>query len=122
MHRQLVKSCLSVFQTSVCPSTHLKSWNTQHFFTYNCEKMLGYLHYIKITMQKLKTIYLDEKSNRKDKRIETISPRFLPARYLVVELKGCIETCAVSVYLDSNQYTLFTFHFSSLELLFGSGS
>lgn len=84
--------------------------------------MLRYLHYVKITMQRFKTIYLDEKSNRKDKRIKTISPRSLPARYLVVELEGCTETCAVSVYLDSSQYTLFSFHFSSLELLFGSGS
>lgn len=52
--------------------------------------------------------------------IKTISPRFLPARYLVIELKGCIETWAISVYVDSNQYILFSFHFSSLELLFGS--
>lgn len=58
----------------------------------------------------IQNYYLNEKSNRKDERIKTISPRFLPARYLAVELKGCIETCAVSVYLDSNQYILTFLH------------
>lgn len=64
---------------------------------YNCEKIFGYLHYIKITMQRFKTIHLDEKSNRKDEQMKTISPRFLPVRYLVVELKGCNDTWAISI-------------------------
>lgn len=48
-------------------------------------------------MQRFKTNYLDEKSNRNNKGINIISPRFLPARYTVVELDGCIETSAVSI-------------------------